>query len=1126
MVVPRPRGATASDPDGFVGRAHELAALTLSFTEPTARGARLHLIVGDAGIGKTRLAVETTGVARRTGRSVAWATCWDESGTPPYWPWTQIVRQLRGRTGGVELAPLVLEGETARDRFELFDAVAAALHSAASRAPLLLVLDDLHRADPPTLSLLRFVLAHLRTADVAVVATVRTGEEVTDRVADALGALRHVAEVVPLHGLDVEAVAELTGDVHRAADLYALTGGNPLYVEQVLQATADPTGSVPEIGMAALATAVRTRLAALGPEVTEVLAARAVLGPGGTAPDVAALVGVPLDRTEELLGRAVAARVLGERRSLRFTHPLLAEVAADSVPPGRREQLHRLAAARAAEHGASAAICAHHLCAAGPDVWREAVAACTLAAEVATASFAHEDAVTHLQRALEALDDHPDEVRMIAATSFELAGASARAFGRPAAEPAYARAWAAARQVPDPTFRARIAARHGIEYFFTGDVSRERAAQCTEALAALPGTDGTERVRLLANLASSTVTSRVAGARRAAADAVTMARRVGDPVALGIALVAASVVDLGPATLGRRLEAAREIVALAEDTGEHDLAVHGRFLLMGALLERGDVRELDAELAAQDDVLGTIAEPRFARHALWFRCMRAMLDGRHDQVERLALECLAIAEELEDPDGPGVYGGQLGVALWMRGRIAEMEPVYLEMGRLEPEEPLWDAVLAWLWWGDGRADAARGALARVPSPAAMVSGQHTLLTLVTAADAAADLADDAVVAELWDALLPYADHVVPIGMGAAVWGSVARPLGRLALRLGHVDEGVAHLDRAVAVCARLGARPWLAQAQLALAGTLLDLDRGDAGRVEALVAEAEVAVRELQLTVLVPRLEELVARLARRRPPAPGAVVARADAPRPLDPPGRPSLAVLGTFEVTALDGSVATWTSRKARELLKILVARRGAPVPRETMMDLLWPGEDPEVLSNRLSVALSTVRRSLDPERRGPTNTHVVTEAGAIRLDTRTVAVDAERFLALADDAVAAHAARAPDAVDHLRAARDAYRGEALPDEPYAPWAEAFRSETTAAYVRVLRLSATEAVAVGDHLGASEGFRTLLADDPYDESAHRGLVDALRALGAHGQASAAWERYRERMAELGVLVPARPPG
>src|SRR5690606_8291171 len=106
-----------------------------------------------------------------------------------------------------------------------------------------------------------------------------------------------------------------------------------------------------------------------------------------------------------------------------------------------------------------------------------------------------------------------------------------------------------------------------------------------------------------------------------------MARRTQDSLALGTALVAQQVSDLGPASLARRLASAREILALAEQTGDSSLAIHGRFLLKAALLESGDLRELNSQLNIQQAQIGQVGEVRWARHSLWFRCMQAMLDG-------------------------------------------------------------------------------------------------------------------------------------------------------------------------------------------------------------------------------------------------------------------------------------------------------------------------------------------------------------------------------------------------------------------------------------------------------------------------------------------------------------------
>jgi DNA-binding SARP family transcriptional activator len=410
-------------------------------------------------------------------------------------------------------------------------------------------------------------------------------------------------------------------------------------------------------------------------------------------------------------------------------------------------------------------------------------------------------------------------------------------------------------------------------------------------------------------------------------------------------------------------------------------------------------------------------------------------------------------------------------------------------------------------------EAARGMLELLPPPAQLPQGMHTLLNLFTMADIAVAVGDDDVVAQLRDVLLPYADHTVPIAMGAAFFGVVARPLGHLAVRLGRLDEGIAHFERAIRISARMGARPWLADAQIALAEVLVDAGRGDEPRVQALVDEAAAITERHGLAVFSSRLDRLRALRAAEAaapPAAPESAIEHGAV--------RANVAVLGTFEVRTVDGTTARWTSRKARSLLKILVARRGAPIAREELMNLLWPDEDPAGLTNRMAVAVSTVRRSLDPHRSLPVDALVRADAGSLRLMTDRVEVDADVFLRQGAAALAAHNADRPDASALLHEAVYAYHGEALPDEPYEAWAEALRSATTATYGALLRAIASRAADGGDPLTESDALRKLIELDPYDEPAYLGLIEALRLLGAHGQAQATRERYFAQMADLGI--------
>lgn len=228
-----------------------------------------------------------------------------------------------------------------------------------------------------------------------------------------------------------------------------------------------------------------------------------------------------------------------------------------------------------------------------------------------------------------------------------------------------------------------------------------------------------------------------------------------------------------------------------------------------------------------------------------------------------------------------------------------------------------------------------------------------------------------------------------------------------------------------------------------------------------------------------------------------------------------PAVAVraMGTFEV--LRGGVVVpageWQSKKARDLLKILVAHRGRPVPRSRLVELLWPNEPATRGGHRLSVLLSIARRVLCPDRTGP----ITVDRFAIALDLASVDVDLERFLTTAADAVEAHRQGRHDAPALLAAAESLYTGEFLPDDGSVDWAQDLRDEVELAYVGVLRAIA-DATPDVDH--RTNSLRRVLRRDPYDEQAHVELVRGLHQAGRHGEAHRRYQAYVRGMREIGV--------
>ena len=239
------------------------------------------------------------------------------------------------------------------------------------------------------------------------------------------------------------------------------------------------------------------------------------------------------------------------------------------------------------------------------------------------------------------------------------------------------------------------------------------------------------------------------------------------------------------------------------------------------------------------------------------------------------------------------------------------------------------------------------------------------------------------------------------------------------------------------------------------------------GAAIASTAGAQVGLATLATAIIAVAFQPLRARLHRhtsrlvyRSPIAePDAAAAPVEPDRePAAPAAPPEVAVrtLGGFRVFR-DGEpvpASAWQSKKARTLLKVLIARRGRPTPREALMELLWPGDDPVRLANRLSVALATLRAVLDPVKHHPPEYFVTTDREAVRLELAHVSVDVERFLAHADAGLAARrGGRTREALAHFEAAEALYAGDFLEEDAYEDWASALREDAIASYAAVLR-------------------------------------------------------------------------
>jgi eukaryotic-like serine/threonine-protein kinase len=196
--TPAPAQQTRRGRDAFVDRVHEFAELKGAIDEALAGRGHLFTLSGEPGVGKSRLSRETAAYAEARGVRALWGRCWDHGGAPAYWPWMQVVRgltdsaepatlagwlgvgaaeiaeivpELREKVGGLSVLPTAELTQPEMARFRLFDSVVSFLRKTAEAQPLLIVLDDLHAADPTSLTLLVALARQVRAMHVVVIAT-------------------------------------------------------------------------------------------------------------------------------------------------------------------------------------------------------------------------------------------------------------------------------------------------------------------------------------------------------------------------------------------------------------------------------------------------------------------------------------------------------------------------------------------------------------------------------------------------------------------------------------------------------------------------------------------------------------------------------------------------------------------------------------------------------------------------------------------------------------------------------------------------------------------------------------------------------------------------------------------
>lgn len=674
---------------------------------------------------------------------------------------------------------------------------------------------------------------------------------------------------------------------------------------------------------------------------------------------------------------------------------------------------------------------------------------------------------------------------------------------------------------PEPLATARDVASTEFRLNFSGYAAREEAEHLTQLLPQIPIHEIDLHINLQARIIAALSSIDHEAARNfvhkldeqlAAHDET---QNPINSISHSYAATARNISDLATADVHDRVRDTRATVENCVKHDEKPLLATAFFLYLDALTQAGKLDVIDRELAPLTTILGRHHHLLQSRHALWSRCMRATLDGRLSEAEQLSTLGYQIAQEEHDPDAQIVHVGQLAVIRWMQSRSGEVEPHLLQARQAFPHEPVWASSVAWIWLQQGRTTAARGMLNSLPAFNEFPRDRNWLAALAILAEVVTEVGTRNQTEELYEILSPRSGQVVPIGLGITCWGLVDSSLAILAHGRKDYRRAAEYLHSAIDTNSRLGAQVWLAQDQLRLAALVHEQDPEnylanqetiDLAR-QAVQAGAHLGLEELQV-----KGQRILHQLGVSETVATETTMSSDSSPDKQVP----SIEVLTSFTVTNVEHEVVRWRSRKAADLLKILVARRGIPIPREQVLDYLWPGVPAEDLANRFAVAISTARSSLDPERRFPRDHFISITPDIIALRTDRLSIDCETFLA-----TARQGARENDA-ELLHSAISLYQDQAFNEDPYAPWSDAIRREVDATFCAASHTLAEIRANNHEHDEAADLYQQIISIDEYDQIAHENLIAALTAVGAHGRARTALEHAQTAFEDLGIAFTA----
>ncbi len=909
LPFPAPLGSAAGT--SLWGREAELDRLAKAFESVATEGRQAVLLGGEAGMGKTALVAAAARQAHAQGARILYGRC-DEDLELPYQPFAEALSHFVAHADLRELSDHVDAhgGDLARlapdltrrlpdvppapstdpeaDRYRLFDTVAALLADACKRAPVVLVLDDLHWATSGTLQLLRHVLRSMSSARLLMLATYRH-TEVSDALADMLADLRRESggmDRLKLEGLDTEAVTAFMESVQGLADedddaraqaeaVRVHTGGNPFFVGELLRHLAETGATYRRRGPwsyyasgdevdvpAGVEEVVARRLRRLSEKANDAVVWASVIGVEFDLQLLERVVegGDPLDAVEEAIRGHVVVEVSPSH--YRFSHALVRDTVYSRLTATRRGRLHRrVGETLEASPGGRGRIdaLAHHFAAAATAGCAAKAAEYALAvARQAIDEAAWEEAIAVLDRGIAAQESAGDSEPEHRCDLLLLLAETWTRFFNPARSAAVAgQALELARHVGSPERLGAATYWYVRGTLGTRGPDAQKAADAAvlvarEVYVTLGDDAPSWRARLLAYCPELREGRDRLTTRR---EALALARESGDINAIGVALSTIGG-TLGPLRIREALDVAEEMVSGAPP-GAWDGWRNGIGIRCRVRLTLGDRDGFEADVSACDRYGAERRFWFFRWNARYYMATLALLDGRFGEVEALAVAAARTAPEEFDM-AREVLGRQ---RFRIRSEEGDDEQAVSEARALVEsfaENPIHLSMLA---AAQARIDPgrARGDLERFvdEGPSGPMPPERVPVTLAYRADVAGALGTSCPADPVYRDLLPYQGQVVIGGMGEGCQGAVDRFLGMLAGLAGRWDDAQGHFDSALAIEAGLRSPPLLARTQY-WCGRFL-MERGDAGAARASLSAALHTAERLSMRGLSRDTQALLA---------------------------------------------------------------------------------------------------------------------------------------------------------------------------------------------------------------------------------------------------------------------------